>query len=81
VPGTFHVNTLFVQPAHRQQGIGKALLERLMTDARAAGYTRFQLWVHTGNLVARRLYERSGFTEQGLPCKADGGESIIRYVC
>lgn len=76
----FHINTLFTQPPYRRQGIGRALLERLMADARAAGYTSFQLWVHTANGAARSLYEKLGFIAQGPLTKDDTGKSIIRYV-
>jgi ribosomal protein S18 acetylase RimI-like enzyme len=81
VAGRFHINTVFTQPAYRQAGIGRALLERLMGDARNAGYTSFQLWVHTGNRVARRLYETLGFEAEGLPADDSADGSIIRYIC
>lgn len=47
---------------HRGQGIGRALLETLISDARIARLQSLCLSVEEGN-PARRLYERLGFRE------------------
>lgn len=49
-----------VKPDHRGTGLGAALLDRLLTDARSAGFPGVSLSVQAGN-PARRLYERFGF--------------------
>ena len=52
---------MFVLPQFRGQGVGKALAEKLIEDARAMGYEYMRL--DTGNLwtAAIQLYESLGF--------------------
>jgi len=49
--------------AHRRSGVGQAMLEHLIDEARKRGYRRLSL--ETGTMAAfepaRRLYERHGF--------------------
>jgi ribosomal protein S18 acetylase RimI-like enzyme len=49
-----------VHPAHREQGIGSALLGEEIARAASAGMA-VALSVWSGNVAARRLYERLGF--------------------
>lgn len=53
---------LFVQPAHRGRGIGRALLEALAATARTRGYGRFEWAVLDWNAPAIGFYERMGAT-------------------
>jgi len=53
--------TVAVLPAHRRQGVGRALLAALMEHARTAGFQSVSLSVEPAN-PALRLYERLGFT-------------------
>lgn len=55
---------LAVDPAHRRQGIGSALLDAAIDDARNAGSRTMFLEVRAGN-GATRLYERHGFAKLG----------------
>lgn len=80
LPGVLHINKVFVLPSHRNRGIARALVERLIGDGRDRGYDRFQLWVHTNNAIARRLYERLGLQAEGQAIPDARGNSIIRYV-
>lgn len=54
----------------RGRGLGRALLDHLMDEARARGYTRLSLETGTqpGFAAARRLYASAGFT----PCPPFG---------
>ncbi len=47
---------------YRGRGIGRALLETLVTDARIVGFSSLSLSVEDGN-PARKLYERIGFRQ------------------
>ena len=47
-------------PQYRGQGIGTALMSRIIEELTAAGYTRISLSVDKDN-PARHLYERLGF--------------------
>lgn len=55
------VQGLYVAPAHRRRGVGRALLAHAEGMARAGGACRLQLGVDRDNVAARRLYEQSGF--------------------
>jgi GNAT superfamily N-acetyltransferase len=54
------VNTAIVE-SHRGQGIGRALLERAIGEARAAGAARVVLATATADVGALRFYQRCGF--------------------
>ena len=58
-PGLY-LEDLYVQPAHRGQGIGRALLLRLGGLARERGCGRFEWSVLDWNVNAIRFYERMG---------------------
>lgn len=49
-----------VRPIWRAHGVGRALLRRLMDEARACGYARLSLSVERGN-YAVTLYRSEGF--------------------
>ena len=61
-----HINNLAVLPTFRRQGIGRALLKRILTEAAREGATRALLEVRRSNEDARRLYETLGFTVAGI---------------
>jgi len=60
-PGLY-LEDLYVQPAYRSQGIGRALLTRLAGLANQRGYGRFEWSVLDWNADAIRLYQRMGAT-------------------
>lgn len=56
-----HINNVAVLPQFRAQGIGTALLQHVLIEARRLGATRATLEVRASNAAALRLYERLGF--------------------
>ncbi len=60
-PGLY-LEDLYVQPAHRGLGIGKALLQHLGALAVERGYGRFEWSVLDWNSNAIRFYEKMGAT-------------------
>jgi putative acetyltransferase len=54
---------LFVRPHARGSGLGRALIERLIEEARASGYGEMRLDVMEKYFVARGLYEAFGFVD------------------
>jgi GNAT superfamily N-acetyltransferase len=52
------IRAFFVDPDYARQGIGKALLERCESEARAKGFRRFELM---GTLPGVRLYAALGY--------------------
>jgi ribosomal protein S18 acetylase RimI-like enzyme len=71
-----HLQELYVVPALRGQGIGRALLEATMELAREAGATGIDLNTGETDTAARALYESAGFTNrEGSP----DGPSMLFY--
>jgi GNAT superfamily N-acetyltransferase len=60
-PGLY-LEDLYVKPAHRQSGVGKALLRHLGKLAAERGYGRFEWSVLDWNANAIRFYEKMGAT-------------------
>jgi putative acetyltransferase len=58
------ISKLFVAPEARGEGVGRALLGRLLDLARAEGLTVVGLRTRTVFTSAVRLYEAAGFTRQ-----------------
>jgi ribosomal-protein-alanine N-acetyltransferase len=61
-----HINNVAMRPRFRAQGIGTALLRRVLEEARGLGARRATLEVRASNERARRLYERLGFYVAGV---------------
>jgi len=55
------LDELYVVPERRGQGIGRALLARVIVEARALGCKAIDLEVEEAHRRAERLYEREGF--------------------
>lgn len=60
------VNGLAVHPEHQGRGIGRLLVEAAKRDALRRGARKLSLRVFAPNTAARRLYESSGFAEEGV---------------
>ena len=57
----WEVTNTAVADGARGQGVGRALLERAMEEARAAGATRVILATATADVGNLRFYQRCGF--------------------
>jgi ribosomal protein S18 acetylase RimI-like enzyme len=63
-----HLEELYVAPAKRGRGMGRALLEAAMEVARERGATHMDLGTSEDDVAARALYESAGFTNrEGRP--------------
>ncbi|HEX5762648.1 MAG TPA: GNAT family N-acetyltransferase [Solirubrobacterales bacterium] len=66
-PGAY-LEELYVAPARRGRGMGRALLEAAMETAREAGADHIDLNTAETDEAARGLYESAGFTNrEGAP--------------
>jgi GNAT superfamily N-acetyltransferase len=79
-PGLY-LEDLYVQPAHRGSGVGRALLVHLAALANARGYGRFEWSVLDWNVNAIRFYERMGATllPEWRICRVTG-EALRNFV-
>ncbi len=63
-----HLQELYVVPALRGRGLGRALLEAALEEARAGGADYINLGTSEDDVAARKLYESAGFTNrEGKP--------------
>jgi len=65
---------LYVTPARRGQGLGRALMEAALREARNRAADTMNIEVDEPDLVARRLYESLGFSNR------NGGDGMLMYV-
>ncbi|MBW2279356.1 MAG: GNAT family N-acetyltransferase [Deltaproteobacteria bacterium] len=61
--GTGELRRLWVGPLFRGRGIGRALTEEGLREARKIGYSKVRLHTHSSMLSARAVYEGLGFYE------------------
>lgn len=62
-PTTAEVKRMYVRPSNRRGGLGRLMLDRLIEDARAAGYRSIRLDSPDFMTAAHALYRSSGFAE------------------
>jgi ribosomal-protein-alanine N-acetyltransferase len=74
-----HLLNIAVRPDARGRGVGRALLVECMRRGARAGAGRIHLEVRAGNSPAIRMYEREGFSFQGIRrgYYADTGEDAV----
>jgi len=60
-PNSLHINDVAVLPEFRGKGIGKALVEQTIDQARQNGNEYVSLYVWTDNKAAISFYEKIGF--------------------
>jgi len=61
---------LFVEPVHRGTGIGRHLLNTVISRARSQGVLQIHLCVNADNRKAKNLYTSSGFERYGIEPRA-----------
>src|ERR1700722_337973 len=66
---------LYVAPASRGQGLGRALMQAALGEARLRGADSMDIGVDEPDAAARRLYESLGFTN-----RVDGADGPVMYV-
>lgn len=53
-------------PGNWRKGYGSRMMETVLGDMKAAGFTRATLWVFQENRRARQFYEAHGFSPNGM---------------
>ena len=79
LPREGDIHNLAVHPACRRQGIGRALLQAVIDEARRSGSSRVTLEVRKSNEAAQKLYQSLGFIAQGVRkgYYSDDGEDAL----
>lgn len=62
-PGLAELKRVYVRPDVRRSGTGRALMQTLIADLRAAGYTAIRLDTGTFMTAAQKLYRSFGFRD------------------
>jgi len=57
------MKSMFVEPQYHGRGIGRALAEELITQARTIGYTKIRLDTGPRQIAAQTLYHSLGFQD------------------
>ncbi|MFZ5985729.1 MAG: ribosomal protein S18-alanine N-acetyltransferase [Bacillota bacterium] len=74
-----HITNVAVHPEYRRSGIGRHLVEKLISIAMQEKIERMTLEVRRSNIAAQGLYEKYGFKVEG--CRkayySDNGEDAI----
>jgi ribosomal protein S18 acetylase RimI-like enzyme len=60
------INGVAVDPAKQRRGLGRALIDAAVLEARRRGARRLTLRVFSPNAAARALYESAGFEVEGV---------------
>lgn len=66
VAGEGYFTNVAVHPDYRRQGVADALIAALAAYGKAHGFYRLALEVRVSNTAAIRLYEKHGFTKDGI---------------
>src|SRR5579863_1045620 len=74
---TARLRLLLVEPQARGLGLGRRLVARCLTFARAAGYRRMVLWTHGNLLAARHLYAQAGFRMTAAEPRHSFGQDVV----
>jgi ribosomal protein S18 acetylase RimI-like enzyme len=73
--GECYLAELYVTPVSRGRGLGRALMEAALSQARQRGADTMDIGVDEPDLAARRLYESLGFTN-----RTGGPDGPLMYV-
>ncbi|WP_033373199.1 ribosomal protein S18-alanine N-acetyltransferase [Glaciibacter superstes] len=74
------IQTIAVAPSARRSGLGRTLIQSLITEARKRGAREVFLEVRADNPEAQRLYARLGFEDVGVRrgyYQPDGVDAIV----
>ena len=58
--------SVYIDPAYRGQGVGKALLQALITESEAGGIWTLQAGIFPENSASIRLHKSAGFRQIGI---------------
>jgi GNAT superfamily N-acetyltransferase len=68
---------LLVEPSARGLGIGRRLVDEVISFARTAGYERVVLWTQSELTAARKIYKAAGFVHVGDAPHESFGKPLV----
>lgn len=71
--------SMWVDPAYRHEGVGKALVDRVIEWNRSCGVRQLALMVTSVNSGAMTFYERLGFVKTGVTEQYPNDPAITEY--
>lgn len=77
--GRAQLVSMWVDPAHRRAGVGKALIDAVVEWNSARGVAELAMMVTDVNVAAIALYERLGFAKTGVTEQYPNDPSILEY--
>ena len=72
IPGGWFLSHLFVVPERWGEGIGGAILDAVLAEAKRRACSRIHLWTHDDNERSQRLYRSRGFSPTGRTAGGEG---------
>lgn len=78
-PSQAHLISMWTAPTHRQQGIGRLLVNEVLNWARTRNARVLQLMVTSNNEPAICFYERLGFTRTGRTEPYPNDATLVQY--
>lgn len=89
MPGAAELRCIHSLPENWRRGCGSRMMERVLADVKAAGYTKLLLWVFTDNVRAIRFYEAQGSpsaaessprSAQRRKCTSERCKAVLRHA-
>lgn len=83
IPGQrVYLSRLGVKESCRRNGVGGALVDFLLQQAAREGFSEVSVGVNVDNFIARRLYEKKGFTTLLFHGEDEFGEyvKLLKYL-
>jgi ribosomal protein S18 acetylase RimI-like enzyme len=71
--GLHYMESIWVAPTHRRQGVFRSMLRKCMEIGQERGLDRLQLWVLDTNATVAGAYTRLGFVLSGKPQEFEPG--------
>ena len=78
-PRQVQLVSMWIAPAHRRQGVGRLLVNEVLSWARGQAAETLTLMVTSGNEAAIRFYERLGFVQTGRTEPYENDLDWVKY--
>jgi GNAT superfamily N-acetyltransferase len=72
IPGGWFLSYLLVVPERWGKGIGGAILDVVLVEAKRRDGSRMHLWTHVDNERSHRLHRSRGFSPTGRTAAGEG---------